>query len=334
MRIIVDAFGGDHGPDEVVKGAVMAVAAYGHTVVLTGKEEEIRRVLRENNFSDQGLEIVDAPDVIEMHDEPKKILRELRTSSMAVGLDLLAQGKGDAFVSAGSTGALLMGATFLVKRIKGVSRPALATVLPTAAGPSLLLDCGANAECRPEMLVQFARMGSVYMSKVLGDGTPVTVGLVNIGTEDTKGGALQLETYALLKQSELRFVGNVEAREIPNGAAQVVVADGFTGNVILKLIEGTVGYITKQIKGVFTENFKSKMAYLMVKSGVNNFKKKLDASEYGGAPLLGISRPVIKAHGNSKAAAIKSAIRVAGEFAASDAIECIRQQMDNRKEQA
>lgn len=334
MRIIVDAFGGDNAPQEIVKGAVLAVQEYGHTVVLVGRQDEIRNVLKENDLSEHGLEIVDAPDVIEMHDEPKKVLRELRSSSMAVGLDLLAAGKGDAFVSAGSTGALLMGATFLVKRIKGVSRPALATVLPTAQGPSLLLDCGANAECRPEMLLQFAQMGSVYMSKVIGDGTPATVGLVNIGTEDTKGGSLQLETYALLKNSDLNFVGNVEAREIPNGAAQVVVADGFTGNVVLKLIEGTVGYITKQIKGVFSSGIKGALAYLLVKSGIADFKKKLDASEHGGAPLLGISRPVIKAHGNSKAAAIKSAIRVAAEFAASDAIESIRQQMQVGKEQA
>lgn len=334
MRIIVDAFGGDNAPQEIVKGAVMAVKEYGHTVILTGRQDEIRNVLEQNGLSEEGLEIVDAPDVIEMHDEPKKVLRELRSSSMAVGLDLLAAGKGDAFVSAGSTGALLMGATFLVKRIKGVSRPALATVLPTAQGPSLLLDCGANAECRPEMLLQFAQMGSVYMSKVIGDGTPATVGLVNIGTEDTKGGSLQLETYALLKNSDLNFVGNVEAREIPNGAAQVVVADGFTGNVVLKLIEGTVGYITKQIKGVFSSGIKGALAYLLVKSGIADFKKKLDASEHGGAPLLGISRPVIKAHGNSKAAAIKSAIRVAAEFAASDAIESIRQQMQAGKEQA
>ncbi|MBR7092402.1 MAG: phosphate acyltransferase PlsX [Clostridia bacterium] len=333
MRIIVDAFGGDNAPAEIVKGAVQAAQSDGHTVVLTGRQDEILRVMREQQLPDAGIEIVDAPDVVDMHDEPKKILRELRRSSMAVGLDLLAEGKGDAFVSAGSTGALLMGATFLVKRIKGVSRPAIGTVLPTAAGPCLLLDCGANAECRPEMLVQFAQMGSVYMSQVIGDGKPVTVGLVNIGTEDTKGGSLQLESYALLRQqSGLDFIGNVEAREIPNGAAQVLVADGFTGNVILKLMEGTVGYLVGQIKDLFRAGLRTKLAYLLVKPGMAGFKKKLDVSEYGGAPLLGVSRPVIKAHGNSKAAAVRSAIRIAADFAASDAIATISRQMAPQEE--
>ena len=332
MRVIVDAFGGDNAPGEIVRGAATAAQEFGYTVVLVGHEAEIRRVLEENALPQENIEIVDAPDVMDMHTEPKKILHEMRRSSMAVGLEMLAAGQGDAFVSAGSTGALLMGATFLVKRIRGVTRPALASVLPGEKGPFLLLDCGANAECRPEMLLQFARMGSVYMSQVIGDGSPVTVGLVNIGTEDTKGGELQRQAYALLQESGLNFVGNVEAREIPHGAAQVVVADGFTGNVILKLIEGTVSYLMDQLRGAFTASTRGKIGYLLAKPGLRQMKHKLDVSELGGAPFLGVTRPVIKAHGNSDARAIRSAIRLAATFAASPAIGMIEEQMAQRED--
>ena len=323
MRVIVDAFGGDNAPLEIIKGAAEAAAEYKVGISLAGREAEIRRVAGENGISLEGIAIVDAPDVIGMEDEPKSILREHKNCSMAEGLRRLAAGEGDAFVSAGSTGALIMGATFLVKRIKGVSRAALAPLMPGDKGPFMLIDSGANVECRPEMLLQFAHMGSIYMSSVLGDGKPARVGLVNVGTEDTKGGELQHEAFALLRESGLNFVGNIEARDIPANAADVVVADGFTGNVILKMMEGTADVIMRNVKGIFLTNLRTKIAALLVKPYLKDFKKKMDTSEYGGAPLLGVSKPVIKTHGNSKAPAVKNAIRVAAEFAGKGVIEQI-----------
>lgn len=323
MRIIVDAFGGDHAPLEILKGAALAVAEYGHTVILTGDEAALRRLAEEQHISLDGIELADAKDVITMEEDPRSILREHRECSMAVGLDLLSKKKGDAMVSAGSTGALLIGSTFFVKRIKGVSRAALAMILPGDNGPFLLTDVGANAECRPEMLLQFAQMGNIYMSKVMGDGTPSTVGLLNIGTEETKGDPTHVEAFQLLKESGLNFVGNVEAREMPTGNVNVVIADGFSGNVALKTMEGTAQMIMRNVKRVFMKSWYTKLAALMIKGGLKSLKKKMDITEYGGAPLLGIAAPVIKAHGNSNANAIKNAIRVAADFAASGAIDAI-----------
>ena len=321
MRVIVDAFGGDNAPLEIIKGAAMAAREYGHEILLTGDEEQIRRVAAENGISLDKMEIIHAPDVIAMDDEPRSILKEHKECSMAEGLRQLAAGNGDAFVTAGSTGAMIMGATFIVKRIKGVSRAALAPIMPSNKGVFMLLDSGANAECRPEMLAQFAHMGSLYMEAVME--RPVTVGLINIGTEDCKGGALQQETFSLLKNSDLNFIGNVEARDIPFGTADVLVADGFTGNVVLKLMEGVTDALLKNIKSIFMTNLKTKIAALLVKPQLGGFKKKMDTSEYGGAPLLGVSKPVIKTHGNSKAASVKHAIRVAATFANAGVIEKI-----------
>lgn len=332
MRILVDAFGGDNAPLEVIKGAALAVQEYGHTVVLVGREEEIRRVAAENGVSLQGMEILDAPDVISMEDDPKSVLKEHKDCSMAEGLRRLYAGEGDAFVSAGSTGALIMGGTFLVKRIKGISRAALAPLMPSDKGPFMLLDAGANADCRADMLVQFAHMGESYMTKVMGGGRPATVGLLNVGTEDCKGGELQHEAFRLLKDSKVNFIGNVEARDLPAGVADVVVADGFTGNVALKMMEGVADMIMKNVKGVFMTNLATKLAALAVKPHLGAFKKKMDTSEYGGAPLLGLAKPVIKAHGNSKAAAVKSAIRVAGEFAQAGVIEDIAAAVSQKAE--
>ncbi len=323
MRVIVDAFGGDNAPLEVIKGAALAREEYKVEVALVGREEEIRRVAQENGISLDGIVIFDAPDVIAMEDEPKSILKEKKNCSMAEGLRRLAAGEGDAFVSAGSTGALIMGATFLVKRIKGVSRAALAALMPGDKGPFMLIDSGANVECRPEMLLQFAHMGSIYMSSVLGGGKPARVGLMNVGTEDTKGGELQHTVFALLKESGLTFVGNVEARDVPDNVADVVVADGFTGNVFLKTMEGTADIVMRNIKGLFLTNLRTKIAALLVKPYLKGFKKKMDTSEYGGAPLLGVSKPVIKTHGNSKAPAMKNAIRVAADFASKGVIDQI-----------
>lgn len=323
MKVIVDAYGGDNAPLEVIKGAVEARAEYGFDIVLTGDEQEIRRIAAEQKLSLDGIEIVHATDVISMNDIPKTILKEHKESTMAVGLRLLAEGGGDAFVSAGSTGALLMGATFLVKRIKGVSRPALAAIIPSDKGPFMLLDSGANLDCRPEMLFQFARMGSLYMSLVMKKGEPASVGLLNVGTEEHKGSDLQHETYALLKGSDMTFVGNVEARDVPAGAADVIVADGFSGNVLLKTLEGTVGMLLGYIKQIFHTNVLTLLAGALVKPHLGSLKKKLSTEEHGGAPLLGIAKPVIKSHGNAKARAIKNAIRVAAEFSRAGVIEKI-----------
>ena len=323
LRIIVDAYGGDNAPPEILRGAALAVAEYGHTILLTGNEADIRRVAAENAVPLDGMEIVDASDVITMDDEPKSILKEHKGCSMAVGLRLLAEGKGDAFVSAGSTGALIMGATFFVKRIKGVSRAALAPLVPSDKGPFMLIDSGANVECRPEMLLQFAHMGSIYMTKVMHNGRAARVGLLNVGTEDHKGGPLQQEANTLLKASGLNYAGNVEARDVPAGVVDVLVADGFSGNVLLKTMEGTADMLMGNLKRVLYTNLGTKLAALFVKKPLYGLKKKLSTSEYGGAPLLGVARPVIKTHGNSKAPAVKNAIRVAAGFAAAHVIEDI-----------
>lgn len=333
MKIIVDAYGGDHAPLEVLRGGLDAKRAYGLDILFTGNKEEIERIARDNDLSLDGVEVVDAPDVISMNDSPKSILREHKNCSMAVALRLLSEGAGDALVSAGSTGALLMGATFIVKRIKGISRPALAAIVPSAKGPFMLVDSGANVDCRADMLLQFAQMGSLYMSEVVNPGTKATVGLLNVGTEEHKGGELQHETYALLKESDLNFIGNVEARDIPGGVADVIVADGFSGNVLLKGIEGTVDMLLGFIKGIFYATPLTKIAALLVKPGLGGLKKKLSTAETGGAPLLGVTRPVIKAHGNSKAYAIQNAIRVAAEFAKADVIGKISATLSNDTEE-
>ena len=320
MRIIVDAFGGDNAPVEILKGAAKAIVAYDCDIVLTGDEEKIRQAAQENGISLDRMEIVHASDVMTMEDHPKSILREHKECSMAVALRLLAEGKGDAVVSAGSTGALLMGGTFIVKRIKGVSRPALAPIMPSDDQPFMLIDSGANADCRPEMLLQFAHMGSIYMSHMFPREGGPRVGLLNVGTEDTKGGELQLATFPLLKESGLNFIGNVEARDVPAGVADVVVADGFSGNVLLKTMEGTVDMLLKNLKESFMTSLFTKIGAALVLPGLRKLKKKLSTSEYGGAVLLGVNKPVIKAHGNSKADGFCSAIRIAAEFAASGAI--------------
>ncbi len=320
MTIIVDAYGGDNAPLEIMKGALDARAEYGHDIILTGNEEELRRVAAENGLVLDGVRLVNATDVISMNDNPKSILREHKECSMAVGLKLLAEGAGDAFVSAGSTGALIMGSTFLVKRIKGISRAALAAIIPSAKEPFMLMDSGANVDCRADMLMQFARMGSIYMSEVVRPGKPATVGLLNVGTEEHKGGELQHETYAMLKASDLNFIGNVEARDVPAGVADVIVADGFAGNVLLKGMEGTIDMFMHFLKGILYATPLTKLAALTMKSRFGGLKKKLSTAEHGGAPLLGVAKPVIKAHGNSNAYALKNAIRIAANFAAADVI--------------
>lgn len=315
MRIILDAMGGDNAPGEIIKGAAEALEALGGglTIVAVGDEAKVREAAKAAGLAEESgrFEIVHASEVIEMCDEPARAIRRKKDSSLVVGLKMLADGQGDAFVSAGSTGALHVGASLIVRCFKGVKRPALATVIPGGKKPYLLMDCGANVECRPQMLDAFGVMGSVYMQKVQGIESP-SVALVNNGAEESKGTPLYREAHQLLKQNpHIRFVGNIEPRDIPAGNADVVVCDGFTGNVILKLTEGLAKSLLGMIKQVFLASGISKLAYLLVKGGMAGLKKQMDSEEYGGAPLLGTARPVIKAHGSSKAKGIKNAIRQA-----------------------
>lgn len=330
MRIIVDAFGGDKAPEEIIKGCVESAEELKQDLVLVGKEMVINNILEQNEYSKKHLYICDAPDVISMEDDPSEIIKSLKNSSMAVGLKLLADGQGDAFVSAGNTGALVIGSTFIVKRIKGVKRAAIATVMPTFSGtPMLLMDSGANVEFRPEMLQEYGLLGSLYMEKVMEVESP-RVGLLNVGTEESKGGELRAKAYELLKELPIRFVGNVEARDVPAGACDVVVTDGFTGNVVLKLTEGLASSLLGRLKDIFTKSPVTKMAAAMILKHMREFSKEFDYSEYGGAPLLGLARPVIKAHGSSDATAIKNAIRQGFLFSQSEAIETMRQHLDRR----
>ena len=322
MKIVVDAFGGDNAPLEIIKGAAMAQAEYGVDIILTGNEEIINKCINENNIVFSNLEIVHTVDVISMHDEPTSLLKAHKDSSMAVAFRVLAEGRADAFVSAGSTGAIVVGGTLIVKRIKGVKRPALGSMLPSSGKNYFLMDMGANSECRPEMLAQFGIMASVYLENVENRVTP-TIGLLNIGTEDTKGGELQQEAYKLLQKAPINFVGNVESREMPKGVVDGIVTDGFTGNIALKLIEGTASAMFKMLKGVFYKNLVNKLAAGVLKKGLYTIKSKMDASEVGGAPLLGVQKPVIKAHGSSDALAIKNAIRQAKAFTEKDVIGTI-----------
>jgi len=304
MKIIVDAFGGDHAPLEIIKGCRRAADKLGVDIVLAGSEEKINASAKEHKLNLAGMEILDAPGVFPMDGDPVAIMKEGRDSSMAVGLRALADKQADAFVSAGSTGGLLVGATLMVKRVRGVRRPCIGAILPGAAAPFVLLDAGANAECTAEMLDNFAMLGSVYAKQVLGLERP-RVGLANIGTEETKGDALRLASYDLLRANpHINFVGNVEPRELPNGGCDVVVADGFTGNIMLKLYEGMGKMMSGKIKRFFLWN-------PLNWPGLLRLKKQMDYKTYGGAPLLGLNGVVIKAHGSSDAKGIFHAIRQA-----------------------
>ncbi len=332
MKIIVDAFGGDNAPLEVIKGAAQAVKDFSVEIVLAGNEQTILKVANENNISLDGITIKHAETVIDICDEPTMVIKDKKDCSMAVGMQMLADDEGDAFVSAGSTGAIVVGATFIVKRLKGIKRAALATILPTKTTPVMLMDSGANADCRPEMLVQFAVMGSAYMNKIMGVESP-KVGLANIGAEETKGRELELETYKKLKAAPINFGGNIEAREIPNGTFDVVVTDGFSGNLLLKLYEGMGSFFAKTLKDMLLKGITSKLAALLIYKKVKAFKKKMDYSEYGGAPLLGTAKPVIKAHGSSDAKAFYNAIRQAKTVVETNVIGEVASALATMKEQ-
>ena len=323
MKIILDAMGGDHAPQAPVMGAIQAAKDFGAEITLVGRGEAILEVLRNNGIQDlpQGVEIAHADDVVDAHDDPMAVIRRRKNSSMVVGLKMLADGLGDAFISAGSTGALLTGATLIVKRVKGVRRAAMGPCMPTKTGKVVICDCGANAECTPEFLLQFAMMGNLYAKKNMGVASP-RVGLLNIGTEDSKGTQLQLDTYKLLqeaaKQGLINFVGNVEARGVPLGEVDVVVCDGFNGNVLLKSIEGTAMFMGSFMKKMFKKNPLTMAAALLVKSGINDLTKLLDYREIGGTQFMGIKKPVIKAHGSSDELAFRNAVRQAMEAAEKD----------------
>lgn len=338
MKIILDAMGGDLAPEAPVRGAIDAAKAYGVEIVLVGRGEEILEVLKKQGIDNlpAGMEIANADDVVDMHDDPASVIHKRKNSSMIVGLKMLADGKGDAFVSAGSTGALLTGATLLVKRAKGIRRAAMAPAVPTKAGSKVVIcDCGANAECTPEFLLQFGLVGSAYVHNVLGVAQP-RVGLLNIGTEDSKGTSLQKEAYSLLQSANdkglIHFVGNVEARAVPLGEVDVVVCDGFSGNVLLKSIEGTAMFMGSMLKRMFKKNLFSKIGYLLCKSGVGEIAKLLDYREIGGTQFLGIKKPVIKAHGSSDALAFRNAVKQAMTAAEGNFTSQLEQSLAAMKE--
>ena len=332
MKIIVDAMGGDNAPGEIVKGAVRAQRELGVEIVLVGRKEDVEACLKAENCTD--IPVIDAREVITMEDDPSTATRRKKDASMTVGLNQLRDGAADAMVSAGSTGALLTGATLIVKRIRGIRRAALAPVLPAGEHGVMLIDCGANVECTPEYLLQFAYMGSFYAKKVMGCPEP-RVGLLNVGTEDTKGGSLQHETFALLKQADaegrIRFIGNVEGTGVFTGGVDVVVTDGFTGNVLLKATEGVIKYMMKSLKGVFYASLPNKLAAAVLKKDLKKMAKSMDVNEVGGTALVGISKPVIKAHGSSNAASIFAAIRQAKIFVESGIIADITENIEYMK---
>ena len=324
MKIILDAMGGDNAPQAPVLGAIEAVKRYNADIILVGRGQEILEVLKKNGLDTlpEGVEIAHADDVVDMHDDPATVIHKRKNSSMIIGLKMLADGKGDAFVSAGSTGALLTGATLLVKRVRGIRRAAMAPAMPTKAGTNVIIcDCGANAECTPEFLLQFGLVASAYSKFTLGVENP-RVGLLNIGSEDSKGTQLQKDAYALLKDASdrglLNFTGNVEARDVPLGAVDVVVCDGFSGNILIKSIEGTAMFMGSMLKRMFKKSLGSKLGYLLCKSGVQDMMKLLDYREIGGTQFLGIKKPVIKAHGSSDALAFRNAVKQAMTAAEGD----------------
>lgn len=324
MKIIVDAFGGDNAPLEVLKGCQRAVSEFEVNILLAGDESILKKAADDNEISLSGMEILHAPGTFDIHDEPNTILKKNADTSLGVALNALKDGKGDAVVSAGSTGALVFGSIFIVKRIKGIKRAALAPLLPTTKGPFILLDAGANADCRADMLNQFGIMGSCYMQRVLKMQNP-RVALINIGAEETKGRALEIEAHSLLSNSSINFCGNIEARHLPFGDADVVVADGYTGNIVLKLYEGMGKFFSTSLKEMFTANLKTKIAAGLLMNEINSFRKRMDYTEYGGAVLLGISKPVIKAHGSSNDKAFFNAIRQAKNCVEGDFVgEIIR----------
>ena len=327
MKIIVDAMGGDNAPESAAWGGALAAKEYGEEVLLVGDPDKVAAILKDKGMEHTpGVTIMPASDLVDMHDDPATVLRHKPDSSMAVAFKLLKSGEGDALVSAGNTGALLTGATLYGGRIKGIRRGALAPVMPCKGGQVMLCDAGANTECTAEMLLQFAFLGSLYAEKINGIKNP-RVGLVNNGTEDTKGDPLRKEAYALLKKAgdegRLNFVGNVEGSMVPLGACDIAVCDGYSGNVMLKTIEGVAKFMAGAIKDVFMRNTATKLSYLACKKGMDEFRDLFNQDKIGGAPFLGIAKPVIKAHGSSNEIAVMNAVRQAIAYTKSGMIQAV-----------
>lgn len=319
MKIVIDGFGGDNSPDEVLKGCAMAVSELGVEIIVTGDEKKLREAIKRLEISENGISIAPARGIIEIADNPLDIRGSKADSSMGMAFRLLSDGTADAFVSAGSTAAIVVGGTTIAKRIKGIKRPSLAPIMPSVSGNYILLDGGANIECRPEMLYQFAVMGSCYMNRIMGVESP-RVGLLNVGTEDEKGRELEIAANELLKKSKLNYVGNTEGREVPLGACDVIVTDGFTGNIYLKTVEGMGKFMKITLKDIFSANFGTKLAAAIVMNKMKSALAKMDYRKVGGSPLLGTAKPVFKAHGSSDALAFKNAIGQAKSFVEQDVI--------------
>ncbi|MEG0075145.1 MAG: phosphate acyltransferase PlsX [Eubacterium sp.] len=333
MNIFVDAMGGDNAPAEIVKGAIDAVNEYGINLTLVGQEAMIKEELTKNDYPESKIKILHAETVIGFDEEPVMAIRKKENSSLVVALTAMKKLPDSVLISAGSTGALLAGGLLKLGRIKGIKRPALASALPKEGGVVLLLDMGANADCKADYLEQFAVLGNVYFESVLGKKNP-KVGLINIGSEEEKGSMMVKEAHQLLKKSNLNFIGNVEARDIPTTEADILVCDGFTGNIVLKLLEGLSSYLMKGIKKTIMGSTKGKIGGLLIKDDLKKFKKEFDADEYGGAPFLGVKGGIIKAHGSSNAYAIKNAIHQSMLFVDNDVLGKITvkmQEKDNNK---
>ena len=333
MKIILDAMGGDHAPLEIVKGALQGQKRLGVELVLTGDETAIMDAARKSGVETlpAGVSIRHTTEEVTMHDDPATVFRRKKDSSMGVGLTMMKNNEGDAFISAGSTGALLTGATLITKRVRGIRRAAMAPVIPTVTGKAVLIDCGANVDARSSHLVQFAKMGSVYMEHVMGIKNP-KVAIVNIGAEEEKGNALVKETFPLLKACpDINFIGSIEAREIPSGQADVIVCDAFVGNVIIKLFEGVGSTLIAKVKEGMMTSLRSKIGALLVKPALKETLKSFDVSEYGGAPLLGLNGLVVKTHGSSNAKEVKNTLLQCITFKEQDINGKIKQVISNEE---
>ncbi len=327
MRVILDVFGGDNAPHAVLEGAVMAKSELSADITLCGNIEKIKACAKEKAYDISGMELIDAEDEFDICEEPSTIIKR-KTTSLYVALNALKEGKGDCLVSAGSTGGVLAGGTLIVKRLKGVKRGAIGTVIPGLKHPFVLVDTGANTDCRKEMFMQFARMGDSYAKGVLNVKNP-RIGILCNGVEESKGRELEQQASELLRNSDLNYVGFIEAKTLFLGGVDVIVTDGFSGNIMLKTAEGVAKMMTVNLKEMMFQNAKTKFAALLLKSGFKGFKAKMDPSEYGGSPILGLSKPIIKAHGSSDAKSIKNAIRQAISCAENDVCNRIEQGMIN-----
>ena len=324
MKIILDGMGGDNAPYAIVEGAVLASKEIDHQIHIIGQKELIAEELAKYQYDPEKIFIIDAREVITNEEAPVRAVRSKKDSSIVRGLNLIKEKEGDIFISAGSTGALLAGGLFILGRIQGIDRPALASIYPIVGGiPSLLVDAGANTECKPNNLLEFGIMGNIYMEKVLGRKKP-KVGLVSVGTEATKGSTLTKAAYELLDMSNMNFIGNIEARDVPKGICDVIVADGFTGNVILKLTEGLAWNILQVIKRKFTDGAKAKLGAALLLDKMKELKKEFDYSEYGGAPILGVKGPIVKMHGSSSANAVKNTILKGIPYVTENVVEIIQ----------